>query len=88
MSPAFISSAGIKSMPGNLYLFIFSITIYTSKELGSGIQVLKAQLYVFLPNTINAMYIPTADRSNSSLHSKYCRNLQADHNSHLLLCQL
>jgi hypothetical protein len=34
--PAWISSAGISSLPGDFYLFNFAIAISTSKRLGSG----------------------------------------------------
>jgi hypothetical protein len=34
--PAWISSAGISSLPGDVYLFNFAIATSTSKGLGSG----------------------------------------------------
>jgi hypothetical protein len=48
--------------------------------------VLLPQLYTFLSSCHHWHHIhSTTDRSNSSICSKYCGNLQVDHYSHLLL---
>jgi hypothetical protein len=44
LPPAYVNSARMLSLPGNLYLFRFLIVVPTLKEL----QALLAQLYAFL----------------------------------------
>jgi len=73
---AWISTARILSIPGHLYLFSFTVTISTLKELGSATN---GSAYALLP----AMYIQKL--TNVTICSKHCRNMPADHPSHPLL---
>jgi hypothetical protein len=67
-------------MPGDLYLYSFSIAISTLKELGSGADGLNVCISACL--TPLPSCIPIADRSNSSFSSKYFVHLQADYHVH------
>ena len=55
--PALINSAGIWAIPGDLWLFSFSIANSTSEALGSGTSGPAVCMYVCLPNIINPMSI-------------------------------
>jgi hypothetical protein len=74
--PAWISSSGIWSLLGDLYLFNFAITISTSKGLGSGTN----------GSTVCTSICPCGhsitEKSSSSAYSECCGNLQADRHSH------
>jgi hypothetical protein len=68
-----ISSAGICSVPGDVYLYRFSLVISTSEAL-------VAQPCVSVCLTYLTPYTFT-DRSDSFTCSEYCQNLQANHRS-------
>jgi hypothetical protein len=81
--PAWISSAGIWTLPGDLDSFNYAIKISTSKVLVPGINGSAVCISIYL--TSLAYVYAIAERNNSSSYSKCCGNLQVHHHSHPLL---
>lgn len=78
--PEWISSARAWTIPDDLYLFKFSVTVRTPKLLGSCQQL--SCVYFSLLTSLMLRTFNINERSYFSNYSKYCGNMQTNHPSH------